>query len=266
MRDIARLNVIEDDVERQPRHRSRLGLVLSSLLNRDGTHERARPRARVLDVTLGSRGGAQLDRGYAVARTADNVGVVLRDGDLRRMPESLGAHLDIQIGHALDEGDINIVLSGEQLARADDVGIGNTLERLKGGRGVTAHGAQDRSSLDPAHAARVGNRDALNVLDDVARTAHREFLGLAAEHQARKGGGIRQRNRLRASQRADEFAVQQVAQRGVAILNRHLVYALLCHGNPLVRMSDALQCSEPERLRAITNPAPSAVRQMARGR
>ena len=259
VRDVAVLDVVEDHVEREPGDRSRLGsvgtLLPRGLLSRDRAHEGACARAGVFHVGPGTGGGAQLIGGHAVARAAHHVRVMLRDRDLGHMAQRLGAHLDVEVGNALDKRHGNIALAPYQFARASDVRLGHALERLQRRRGVAAHGAQHRRRLDAAHAAGIGHRDALDVLDDIARAPHSELLGFATEHQARQRRRIRQRDRLRATQGADELAVQQLAQGKVALLNRHFAHALLRHGDLLIRISNAP---------SVANPRPPAPHQSPR--
>ena len=151
-----------------------------------------------------------------VERTVHHVGVVLGDDDLRHMAGRVRAHLDIQVGDALDEGDRAERGVGQKRAGALDIRFGHGLQDLERASGVAPHRPQGRRGLDAVHAPRVGDGHALHVLDDVARAAHLERLRLRTEGGAGERRGVRDGDGLRASERADELLVQHLAEGPVA--------------------------------------------------
>ena len=85
-------------------------------------------------------------------------------------------------------------------------------DSLQRARGVAADRSEHRRGLDAAHALRVGDSHALDVLDDVARAADLHVLGLAPEHAPRERGGVCDGDGLGAAQRADQLMLEQIAQ------------------------------------------------------
>ena len=168
-----------------------------------------------------------------------------------------GAHLDVEVGERPRQATRKHSPSRPyQFARVSDVRLGHALERLQRRRGVAAHGAQHRRRLDAAHAAGIGHRDALDVLDDIARAPHSELLGFATEHQARQRRRIRQRDRLLCNQSADELAVQQLAQgKGRAPQPSFRTRSAPPRGPPHPYFQRT-QCSEPKAARATPKPPP----------
>ena len=185
---------------------------------------------------------------HAVARAANHVRVVLGNGDLGHMAQCVRLDLDVEVRHALDQRHLAVALLGEQVARARYVRLAHALKGLEGRRGVAADRAEDRRSLDAAHATGIGDGDALDVLDDVAGATHLERFGLAPQHEPGKRRGICDGDGLSAAQRADQLGIQQVAQRAVTLLKRHVVHVLGIHGDPLSMChSTASKCSSPIR-------------------
>ena len=117
------------------------------------------------------------------------------------------------------------------------IGIRHGLQHLERRRGISAHGTQHRRRLNTAHAVGVGHGHALDVFDDVARAPNLERLRLAPQHQAGKRRRICHGDGFGAAQRADELAVQQIAQGLIALALVHLVdivlYGVVCHDDLL---------------------------------
>lgn len=147
---------------------------------------------------------------------ARDIGVVIGNLDDRGMATSRGSHLDVEVGHALDERHITVVGVDKQLSHASTIRIVNALEHLERALGVTAHRTQHGRGLNTVHTARVGHGHALNVLDDVARAGNIHMFGFATERLARQRRRIGNGNGLGAAKRTDKLAVQNIAKCGIA--------------------------------------------------
>ena len=117
-------------------------------------------------------------------------------------------HLDIQIGNALDQRNIAVRGVDQQFIRTGARSVIHAFQHLEGTLCVAAHGTQNGCCLDTAHPARIGNRHALHVFDDIAGTGNVHMLGLAAQGLARQRCGICDGNRLGATKRANKFAIK----------------------------------------------------------
>ena len=199
----------------------------------DGERDVVGAAAPLAGMLLGTGGAipfrAAAD-GSAVERAERHVGVVLADLDLGDMGRRARGHLDIEVGNALGQPHVAEPRVGEQLAGARTVGVAHALEHLEGICRVAAHGAQCGSRLDAVHAARIGDRHALDVLDDVTRARDLERLGLASQCLARERRGVGDGDGLGAPERTDEFAIEDGTEGGIAGCG-------IGHGRSSIRMA-----------------------------
>ena len=153
--------------------------------------------------------------GNAIKCTERHVRMMVADLDLGGMAGPAGGHLDIQVWNALDQANVAIGGIFQELTRTDPVVIIDVLKHLKRARRISAHGAQHGRGLDAVHAPGVGNRNALDVLHDIARAGDLKRLGFAAQCLTGKRRGIGDGDRLGASERADELAVENGTVGGI---------------------------------------------------
>ena len=150
-----------------------------------------------------------------IERMARDISVVIGNLDDRGMAPGRRSHLDVEVGHTFDKRHIAVAGVGEELGHASAVFIVNALEHLERALSVAAHGTQHGRRFNTVHAARVGHGHALNVLDDVARAGNIHMIGFATERLTRQRRCIGNGNGLGAAERADKFAVQNIAKRGI---------------------------------------------------
>ena len=146
---------------------------------------------------------------------ARDISVVIGNLDDRGMAPGRRSHLDVEVGHTLDKRHIAVAGVGEELGHASAVFIVNALEHLERALSVAAHGTQHGRRFNTVHAARVGHGHALDVLDDIARAGNIHMIGFATERLTRQRRCIGNGNGLGTAERADKFAVQNIAKRGI---------------------------------------------------
>ena len=157
-----------------------------------------------------------LDR-LTIAGNVDNVGVAVAQRDRGGVARARHLHDDEKVRHTLNKLDLAEALRDEGLGTLDNLGR-HRLENFELTVGVTAEKAEHGRYLDALKAARVGNNDALDVLDDVSAAAHDHVLDRLGKRATDKRRTIGQGDRLGAAQCAHELFAEQLNEQGRGLL------------------------------------------------
>ena len=160
--------------------------------------------------------GVALNR-LAVASDVDDVGVAVAQRDRGGVARARHLHDDEKVRHTLNKLDLAEALRDEGLGTLDDLGR-HRLEDLELTVGVAAEKTEHGRHLDALEAARVGNNDALDVLDDVAAASHDHMLDGLGKRATGKRRTIGQSDRLGAAQCAHELFAEQLNEQGRGLL------------------------------------------------
>ena len=127
-----------------------------------------------------------------------------RDAHICRMPAAEGADADVEHAAALRFPDGE----GRRSEVFRDAGVlflPHAGEHFEFAVGVSCRKARRGGAFHPAKAARMGDDDALDVLQDVAAHFDLSALGEHAQRLFRKGGGIGDGDGFGAAHRGHEF-------------------------------------------------------------
>ena len=114
-------------------------------------------------------------------------------------------------------GKLNMRAASAANFTLDDLGR-HRLEDLELTVGVAAEKTEHGRHLDTLEAARVGNNDALDVLDDVAAASHDHMLDGLGKRATDKRRAIGQGDRLGAAQCAHELFAEQLNEQRRGLL------------------------------------------------
>mgnify|MGYP000417986575 CR=1 FL=1 len=151
---------------------------------------------------------------FAVVLHAGHIGVGgtdLHKGFVRPRP---GRHLDYQVVGAFDKAG-GADTRFQQFHRPGTSGIGDAFQHRQTAGGIAPADAQQGGDLNAAASAGIGDRDALDVLDDIAAAGQLQGIRLPAQDLAGQSARIGDGDGLGTAHGGDQFPPQQLAVYGI---------------------------------------------------